>query len=52
MFVFTYVDPERNEACRIVSVWISFQHILHFGVGRSQIEWNMKVKLKFQFVQV
>ena len=28
---------------------ISFQHVLHFDVGRSQIEWNMKVK--FHFVQ-
>ena len=25
---------------------ISFQHVLHFGVGRSQIEWNMKVKIE------
>ena len=23
---------------------ISFRHVLHFGVCRSQIEWNMKVK--------
>ena len=23
---------------------ISFQHVLHFGVGRSQIEWKLKVK--------
>ena len=23
---------------------ISFQHLLHFGVGRSQIEWKLKVK--------
>ena len=22
---------------------ISFQHVLHFDVGRSEIEWNMKV---------
>ena len=22
---------------------ISFQHVLHFNVGRSEIEWNMKV---------
>ena len=21
---------------------ISFQHVLHFGVGRSQIEWKLK----------
>ena len=25
---------------------ISFQHVLHFDVGRSQIEWNLKVKSK------
>ena len=23
---------------------ISFQHVLHFDVGGSQIEWNMKAK--------
>ena len=23
---------------------ISFRHVLHFGVGRSQIDWNVKVK--------
>ena len=23
---------------------ISFQHVLHFGIGRSQIEWKLKVK--------
>ena len=22
---------------------ISFQHVLHFDVGRSEIEWNMKL---------
>ena len=25
---------------------IGFRHVLHFGVGRSQIEWNMKVKIE------
>ena len=25
---------------------IGFQHVLQFGVGRSQIEWNMKVKIE------
>ena len=25
---------------------ISFQHVLHFDVGRSEIEWNMKVKME------
>ena len=23
---------------------ISFQHVLHFGVARSQIEWKLKAK--------
>ena len=32
--------------CRFFSNIISFQHILHFGIGRSQIEWNMKVKIE------
>ena len=25
---------------------VSFQHVPHFGIGRSQIEWNMKVKIE------
>ena len=25
---------------------ISFRHVPHFDVGRSQIEWNMKVKIE------
>ena len=25
---------------------IIFQHVPHFGIGRSQIEWNMKVKIE------
>ena len=25
---------------------ISFQHVLHSDVGRSEIEWNMKVKME------
>ena len=29
---------------RFFSDIISFQHVLHFGVGRSQIEWKLKVK--------
>ena len=24
--------------------FFSFEHVLHCDVGRSQIEWNMKVK--------
>ena len=29
---------------------ISFQHVLHFGVGRSQIEWKLKVKTEISGV--
>ena len=25
---------------------ISFQRVLHFDVGRSEIEWNMKLKME------
>ena len=25
---------------------ISFQHVIHFGVGRIEIEWNMEVKME------
>ena len=25
---------------------MNFQHVLHFGEGKSQIEWNMKVKIE------
>ena len=25
---------------------ISFQHVFHLGVGRSQIEWKLKVKTR------
>ena len=28
---------------------ISFQHVLHFDVGRSEIEWNMKVIMEKSF---
>ena len=31
---------------------ISFQHVSHFGVGIRQIEWKLKVKMKFQFFQI
>ena len=30
--------------CRFFPNIISFQHVLHFDVGRSQIDWNVKVK--------
>ena len=33
--------------CRFFLNIFSFQHVLDFDIGRSQIEWNMKVKMKF-----
>ena len=30
--------------CRFFVNIISFQHVLHFDVSKSQIEWNLKVK--------
>ena len=31
--------------CKFFLNVISFQHVLDFDVGRSQIEWNMKLKI-------
>ena len=28
---------------------ISFQHVFHLGVGRSKIEWKLKVKTQISF---
>ena len=25
---------------------ISFQHVIHFDIGRIEIEWNMEVKME------
>ena len=35
-----------TRVCRFFLNIISFQHVLHFVVGRSEIEWNMKVKFE------
>ena len=48
----TNITPVLQDFADFFLNIISFQHVLHFGVGRSEIEWNMKVKMKFQFVQV
>ena len=40
----TSITPVLQDFADFFSDIISFQHVLHFGVGRSQIEWNMKVK--------
>ena len=41
----TSITPVLQDFVHFISM-ISFQHVLHFGVGRSQIEWNMKVKIE------
>ena len=38
--------------CRIFLNIVCLQYVLQFGIGRNQIDWNMKGKLNFQFVQV
>ena len=30
--------------CFLIS--LAFKHVLHFDVGRSEIEWNMKLKME------
>ena len=45
----TCSTPVLQAFLDFVSDIISFQHVLHFGVGRSQIEWKMKAKTYFSF---
>ena len=46
----TCVTPVLQAFLDSFSDIISFQHVLHFGDGRSQIEWKLKVKTDiFQF---
>ena len=47
MQIFMFVSVSVSiimRICRFFFNIISFRHVLHFGVGRSQMEWNMKVK--------
>ena len=45
----TSIIPVLQDVADFFLNIISFQHVLHFGVGRSQIEWNMKVKIEISF---
>ena len=49
--VFEFREFNRKRSSESEEHGISFRHVLHFGVGRSQIEWKLKVKTvtKFQF---
>ena len=41
-----HITSVLQDFADIFSNIISFRHVLHFGVDRSQIEWNMKVKIE------
>ena len=41
-----HITSVLQDFADIFSNVISFRHVLHFGVDRSQIEWNMKVKIE------
>ena len=43
---FTSITPVLQGFADFFLNIIIFQHVLHFGIGRSQIEWNMKVKIE------
>ena len=40
----TCITPVLQAILDFFSDIISFQHMFHLGVGRSQIEWKLKVK--------
>ena len=41
---FTCITPVLQAFLDFFQDIISFEHVLHLGVGRSQIEWKLKVK--------
>ena len=43
---FTSITPVLQGFADFFLNIITFQHVLHFGIGRSQIERNMKVKIE------
>ena len=40
----TYITPVLQAILYFFPDIISFQHVFHLGVGKSQIEWKLKVK--------
>ena len=42
----TSITPVLQDFADFFLNIISFQYVLHFGVTRSEIEWNMKVKIE------
>ena len=41
-----HVTPVSQDFADFFLNIISFQNVLHYDVGRSQIKWNMKVKIE------
>ena len=48
----TSITSVLQDFSDIFSNIITFRHVLHFGVDRSQIEWNMKVKIEISICTV
>ena len=42
----TSISPVLQDFVDFFSISLIFLHVLDFDVGRSRIEWNMKVKIK------
>ena len=42
----TCITPVLQAILDFFTDIISFQHVFHLGVGRSQIEWKLKVKIQ------
>ena len=47
----TYITPVLQAFLDFFSDIISFQHVPHLDVGRSQIEWKLKVKTEISLFQ-
>ena len=48
----TCITPVLQAILDFFSDIISFQHVFHLGVGRSQIEWKLKVKTQISWAKI
>ena len=46
----TCITPVLQAILNFFPDIISFQHVFHLGVGRSQIEWKLKVKTQISVI--
>ena len=49
---FRSITPILHAFLDVFSDIISFQHVLYFDVGKSEIEWNTKMKTEIQFSHI